>query len=95
MHTLILSCTTGEGHNACARAIRDYYDSVGESATIADTLIFVSEEISRLISKGHILMYRRFSPVFGWGYEQAQNHPEYFDADSAGYHLIARGAETL
>ena len=40
-------------------------------------------------------MYRRFSPVFGWGYEQAQNHPEYFDADSAVYHFIARGAESL
>ncbi len=95
MHTLILSCTTGEGHNACARAIKEYYDSVGAYATIADTLAFVSEDISRLISKGHILIYRKFSPVFEWGYEYAENHPKYFDSDSAIYHFIARGAESL
>lgn len=95
MNTLILSCTTGEGHNACARAIKEYYDSVGAYATIADTLAFVSEDISRLISKGHILIYRKFSPVFEWGYEYAENHPQSFDADSPIYHFIARGAESL
>ncbi len=95
MHTLILSCTTGEGHNACARAIKEYYDTVGADATIVDTLAFVSEDVSRLISKGHILIYRKLSPVFEWGYEYAQNHPHSFDSDSAIYHFIARGAESL
>lgn len=95
MHTLILSCNTGEGHNACARAIKEYYDTVGETCTIEDSLSFVSEEVSNLVAKGHVLIYRKLSPIFGWGYEYAQNHPQRFDSDSLLYHFFARGAEDL
>ncbi len=95
MQTLILSCNTGEGHNACARAIKEYYDLVGQTCTIEDALSFVSEEISNLVAKGHVLIYRKLSPIFEWGYEYAQNHPQRFDADSLLYHFFARGAEDL
>ncbi len=95
MHTLILSCNTGEGHNACARAIKEYYDLVGQTCLIADSLSFVSEEISHIVAKGHVLIYRKLSPIFGWGYEYAQNHPERFDSESMLYHFFARGAEAL
>ena len=95
MKTLILSCNTGEGHNACACAIQEYYDSMQEQCIIKDALAFVSEEISKLVAKGHILIYRKLSPVFGWGYEYAQNHPETFDEDSGIYHFFARGTESL
>ena len=95
MNTLILSCNTGEGHNACARAIREYYELMGETCEIRDALAFVSEEISRLVAKGHVLIYRRFSSVFGWGYEYAQRHRDSFDEDSRLYHFFARGTESL
>ena len=29
MNTLILSCNTGQGHNSCAAAIKEYYDLTG------------------------------------------------------------------
>ena len=95
MKTLILSCTTGEGHNSCARAIKEYYDLRGEACTVADSLSFVSEEVSKLIAKGHLFIYRKLSPLFEWGYELAEHHPEKFDEDSRLYHFFARGAEDL
>lgn len=95
MYTLILSCNTGEGHNACARAIKEYYDIVGQKSVVEDSLAFVSEEVSSLVAKGHILIYRKLSPVFGWGYEFAQNHPKKFDGDSKIYQFLARGSEKL
>ncbi len=95
MHTLILSCNTGEGHNACARAIKEYYDLIREVCTIEDSLSFVSEEVSNIVAKGHVLIYRKLSPIFGWGYEYAQNHPRQFDSESLFYHFIARGADDL
>ncbi len=95
MKTLILSCNTGEGHNACARAIKEYYDAVGEECFIMDSLSFVSEEVSKIVAKGHILIYRKFSPVFEWGYEFAQNHPKHFDQKRPIYQFFAQGAEAL
>ncbi len=95
MKTLILSCTTGEGHNACARAIKEYYDAVGEACFIMDSLSFVSEEVSKIVAKGHILIYRKFSPVFEWGYEYAQNHPKQFDQKKPLYQFFAQGTKAL
>ena len=95
MRTLILSCNTGEGHNACARAIKEYYDMMGKTCQIVDSLSFVSEEVSSIVAKGHVLIYRRLAPLFGWGYDYAQNHPQRFDSDSILYHFFARGAEAL
>lgn len=95
MKTLILSCNTGEGHNACARAIKEYYDIAGEQSVIMDSLSFVSEEVSKIVAKGHILIYRKFSPVFEWGYEYAQNHPKQFDKKRPIYQFFAQGAEAL
>ncbi len=95
MRTLILSCNTGEGHNACARAIKEYYDLVEQTCTIMDSLSFVSEEVSAIVAKGHVLIYRKLSPIFEWGYEYAENHPERFDSDSMLYHFFARGAEDM
>lgn len=95
MRTLILSCNTGEGHNACARAIKEYYDLMGQTCRIVDSLSFVSEEVSSIVAKGHVLIYRRLAPLFGWGYDFAQNHPQSFDSDSVLYHFFARGAEAM
>ena len=43
MRALILSCNTGEGHNSCAKAIKEVYDQNGVVCDIVDGLAFVSE----------------------------------------------------
>ena len=42
MRTLILSCNTGAGHNSCARAIQEVYQSRGETCDVIDALLFIS-----------------------------------------------------
>ena len=42
MKTLILSCDTGEGHNSCAKAIREAFLSRGEECDICEALHFLS-----------------------------------------------------
>ncbi len=95
MRTLILSCNTGEGHNACAKAIQEYYKLVGADCQIADSLAFISEEASKVLSKGHVFVYRNLSQMFDWGYEYAENHPQRFDPESLTYQFLARGAGDL
>ena len=54
MKTLILSCNTGEGHNSCAKAIKEYYDTVGDECVIKDGLEFISPKVSIMGSHLHI-----------------------------------------
>ncbi len=92
---LLLSCSTGEGHNACAKAIAAYFAECGAVAEVADGLMFVSRSFSRFLSKGHSLMYRR-GPVlfqFGWGY--SERHPQLFDRKSPIFKKLASGVELL
>ncbi len=56
MRALILSCNTGEGHNSCAKAIKEVYDAKGDDCVIADALNFISEKTSRFISWGHVFV---------------------------------------
>ena len=58
MKTLILSCDTGEGHNSCAKAIREEFLSRGEECDICEALHFLSEGAQKLITSGHTFMYR-------------------------------------
>ena len=48
MNILILSCNTGEGHNAAARAIREHAERSGNRAEIVDYLNFFNEKVNRL-----------------------------------------------
>lgn len=95
MPALILSCNTGEGHNACARAIKEVYDVEGEACQIEDGLRFISDGASKVISSGHVFLYRRLPRLFGWGYAMSEKHPAVFEPDSPLYGLFSRGADDL
>ena len=52
MKTLILSCSTGEGHNSCAKAIKEYYDSKrAEGRTHYNALGHCAGKLVRVIYK--------------------------------------------
>lgn len=94
-HVLLLSCNTGEGHNSCARALEEYYLMMGDTCQITDALAFVSQDVSKLISKGHVLMYRKFSGLCEWGYQYAQKHRESLDERSTLYRFFSKGVKAL
>lgn len=93
--TLILSCNTGEGHNSCAKAIKESYEARGSVCDICDALSFISPGVSRFISKGHIFVYRHIPGLFRWGYRFSEKHEELFEDGSKTYKLMASGADKL
>lgn len=95
MRLLILSCNTGEGHNSAARAIKEYFAAQNISCDIKDALAFWSPEKSKIISKGHVFIYRKLPKLFGVSYRFEQNHPPRDGEESFIYELVIRGCESL
>lgn len=95
MKTLILSCNTGQGHNSCARAIKEYYDRAGESCAVEDALSFVSGSFSSFISWGHSTVYRYLPWLFRFGYRCTERHPAVFRERSGIYKLLTSGCKGL
>ena len=95
LKTLILSCNTGEGHNSCAKAIKEYYDKMGEECLIADGLEFISPTISKIISDGHSFIYRHVPWLFKVGYKYAESHPMLFRKGSAVHRLFTKRGDKI
>ncbi|MBQ9747503.1 MAG: glycosyltransferase [Clostridia bacterium] len=95
MKVLILSCNTGGGHNSAAEAMREYFNEVGVSCEIRDALAFKSERKSKLISKGHVFVYKNAPRLFGAGYHFMEQHPPKKGQPSVMYELIKSGTENL
>lgn len=95
MKTLILSCSTGGGHNSCAKAIKEWYDIKGQYCEIKDALAFVSLRFSKFIAWGHTTMYRHLPWLFRFGYSCSEKHSGMFQEGSFTYQLLAKGADGL
>jgi processive 1,2-diacylglycerol beta-glucosyltransferase len=68
LKVLILSCNTGEGHNAAARAIRERCEAEGHEATVLDFLSLSGNRVSSFISGFYINMAKYVPYVFGFFY---------------------------
>lgn len=95
MRVLILSCNTGEGHNACGKALVESFQQKDVVCRMSDAFSFISPNISRLISSGFTLLYRHFPGMFRNGYQYTENHPAIFEGNSKVYQLLTSGAERL
>lgn len=90
MRILILSANTGGGHNSTAKALAEQMEKLKIEYEIADTLAFISEKVSDLISRGHSYVYRRLPRLFGIGYRYEESHSVRFL-----YNQCAKGADAL
>ena len=95
MRLLILSCNTGEGHNSAAKAIKERFVNGGWQCDIRDALAFWSPEKSKLISKGHVFIYRKMPKLFGVSYRFEENHPPKDGDESLIYELVIKGCNSL
>lgn len=93
--TLILSCNTGEGHNSCAKAIKEYYDSIGAPCVIEDGLRFISPGASQFLSWGHAYVYRHLPWLFRFGYRYTEQHPCVFHETSPVHRFLTGGIDRL
>ena len=95
MAVLILSGNTGEGHNSCAKAIAEYFESQNQRCVVRDGLAFISPAASKFVSWGHSFVYRHLPLAFKYGYKCAERHPTVFHKGSIVYRLITRSADRL
>lgn len=95
MRTLLLSCNTGAGHNSCARAIQETYQSCGETCDVIDALLFISKRASKFISNWHTRIYLHAPKIFSSGYEKAEEKDDLFREGTPVYNYITSGAERM
>ncbi len=95
MKVLILSCNTGEGHNSCARALRDAFRNQNIECDIADTLDFISPVLSKMMAQGHRFVYRHLPWLFNRGYHFVETHPSLYQPGTLIDRFLASGSGKL
>ena len=96
MSTLILTCDTGEGHNSCAKAIKEVYDANGIPCEIINPVRFVAEWFAKFVHWTHTTMYQKFPKVFKVGYLFTKKHNRLTTArGSFPYWALSFGAKKL
>lgn len=94
-NVLILSCSTGQGHNSCAIAVKEYFDKRSVNCEIEDAFQFISADFYRFMSWGHSFMYRHLPGLFRWGYGYSKKHPGVFKTNSGIYTILTSGVENM
>lgn len=64
MRILILSCNTGEGHNAAAKAMRQRIEHEGHEAVLLDFMLLKSERASKIVSGLYVNVARSAPRLF-------------------------------
>ena len=64
MKVLILSCNTGEGHNAAARAIREQLAARGHETEILDMMMLSGKRASRMVGGAYVNMVKYVPVLF-------------------------------
>lgn len=69
MKVLILSCNTGEGHNAAGRALEEYLKDSGVEVEMLDFMKLSSERTSRIVGGAYISIAKLTPHFFGFIYQ--------------------------
>lgn len=75
MKIAILTCSTGGGHNSAGKAIRDQLLSGGVECDLVNALDFMPKLESDVITKGHVLVYKKAPKLYGVAYRFEEKHP--------------------
>ncbi len=65
MDALILSCSTGGGHNAAAYAIQEAFTLWGHHAVVLDPYSLVGQRLEKMVGNGYIRIAQRTPQLFG------------------------------
>lgn len=72
MKILILSCNTGEGHNAAGKAVAEAAVRLGHEADMLDAMLLKSRRTSKIVSNMYIGTVKKFPHLFGFVYKLGQ-----------------------
>lgn len=69
LNILILSCSTGGGHNAAGMAMKEYLEAQGHQVDFPDYLSFAGERVSKAVGKIYVKTVQKAPKVFGAVYK--------------------------
>ena len=90
MKVLVLSCSTGEGHNSAGNAVSEYFALKNVHCDMINAFSFVSDMTAKVLSHGHVFVYRNMPRLFGAGYRLEEKYPP-----KSFYKKMAKGAPAL
>lgn len=90
MNVLLLSCSTGGGHNSAAAALRSALEGRGHACGLCNVLEFLPPSAAEFITRGHDFSYRHLPKLYGAGYRYEERHPPV-----GLYRQIVKGAPKL
>lgn len=65
MDVLILSCSTGGGHNAAGRAVKEEMERRGHHVVMFDPYALAGEKVERRVSRSYVAIAQRTPRLFG------------------------------
>lgn len=68
LNILILSCSTGGGHNAAGHALEEYFRTQGQTAYFPDYLAFAGKKVSETVGKIYVRTVQKAPRAFGMVY---------------------------
>ena len=95
MRVLILSSSTGAGHDSCAHAVKEAFDKHGDICEVYEVLNFISKFVAGAFTKGHTIMYRHFPTAFKIGYRFLENHSSFYSKGTITDKFLSSGAKKL
>lgn len=94
-NVIILSCSTGQGHNSCAEAIREIFEEKNINCCICEALDFISPMFTKFVCWGHNFMYKHIPGLFRWGYRFNEEHRGLLKRGSLFYRVLTSGTQRL
>ena len=74
MKVIILTMSTGNGHNIASNALRDYLKSQDVDAKVIDAYKYFNRQLSNLLEKGYLYGTKYFPRVYGKFYSSMERH---------------------
>lgn len=74
MDVLILSCGTGGGHHAAARAMKEALELRGHCATLLDPYSLVGKNLDQKVGNGYIELVQKAPRLFGFIYKLGDDY---------------------
>ncbi len=74
MKAIILTMSTGNGHNIASHALRNYLKSQGAEAIVIDAYKYFNRALSKLLEKGYLFSTKYTPYVYGKFYNSIEKH---------------------
>ena len=95
MKILVLSCSTGEGHNSAAKSIVEALDSLGVEHEFMDPIIFKSEKRMKFVASLYNKCISKMPWLFGIIYKAGQLYDLVLSYENADWKKMSSLAEEL